>query len=344
MASTFEIPVIKVKLDPHNNADSLSIVRYMGYQIIVRSDEWKDGDLAAYVRPDSVVPVKPEWEFLEGKRRIRTRRFRGEWSHGLIVKSPLGAVEGDNVAKEMEIINYEPPSKNREGGGSTQGNKSWWTKLKEYLKELGVRPRGKYPHYDIEHLRRYIDLIQEDEEVIITEKIHGACSTYLWKTSFFGTSKMYMRSRKLWKWPGTHWWSKAYNNTPQLESFIKSHPQYTVYGEVFGSVQKLSYGKKSPHFVAFDLWENETRTWMPQDRAHTLLESYDVPKVPILYTGPYKGLEHVTEVSNQDSVLASRFGVKKQLSEGCVVSSLKRRVILKVVSDRYMAKVEIEEE
>ena len=51
-------------LEKHNNADALSIVRIGGYQVVVRTDSWKVGDLAVYIQPDSVVPVTKPFEFL----------------------------------------------------------------------------------------------------------------------------------------------------------------------------------------------------------------------------------------------------------------------------------------
>ena len=91
--------IIRIEaLEKHSNANALSIVRIGGYQVVVRTDSWKVGDLAVYIQPDSVVPVTKPFEFLwanmtfpdgivpEKRRRVTARRFRGEWSEGLLVK------------------------------------------------------------------------------------------------------------------------------------------------------------------------------------------------------------------------------------------------------------------
>jgi len=49
--SKHEIPVIEIKLEPHLNSDSLSLVLIDGYTVVVKTSEWKDGDLAIYVPP-----------------------------------------------------------------------------------------------------------------------------------------------------------------------------------------------------------------------------------------------------------------------------------------------------
>ena len=77
-----------VRLGPprvHTNADTLEIFDIGGYQVVTKKGNFKAGDLAVYIQPDSVVPQTPAFDFLEGKSRITVRRFRGEWSEGLLM-------------------------------------------------------------------------------------------------------------------------------------------------------------------------------------------------------------------------------------------------------------------
>jgi len=141
-----KVNVIRIaELEKHPNADSLSIVRIGGYQVIVRTEEWKAGDLAVYVQPDSVVPQTEPFAFLwegnefpdgivpEKKRRVTVRRFRKEYSEGLLMHMydffkqdraggdwfytegiQLGVDihyvdEGADVAGVLGITHYEPP-------------------------------------------------------------------------------------------------------------------------------------------------------------------------------------------------------------------------------------------
>ena len=41
---------------PHPNADILSIVKVFGYTCVVRTQDWKDRSVGAYIPPDSAVP------------------------------------------------------------------------------------------------------------------------------------------------------------------------------------------------------------------------------------------------------------------------------------------------
>jgi len=89
----------------HPNADSLGLVEIGGFQVVVRLDQFKPGDLAIYIEPDSVVPEIPQFKFVwerdgagnlrewkeseqsvpEKWRRITVRKFRKEWSEGLLM-------------------------------------------------------------------------------------------------------------------------------------------------------------------------------------------------------------------------------------------------------------------
>lgn len=330
MSSAFEVPVVKVKLRPHPNADMLSIVDVFGWQVVVRSDEWRDGDLGAFVRPDSIVPERLEWFFLEGKRRIKTRRFRKEWSHGLLIHAPSGSHCGDNVAALLGIVAYEPPERH---GGSSPPPRGWWARVIAYLsKPRG--PRGVFPFYDVEHLRRWAELIQPGDPVFVTEKIHGANALYTWRKGCFGLGKVFMRSRSVWQTGG--WWKKALDATPALVAFLKAHPGVAVFGEVYGSgVQELTYGVPSPRFVAFDIWEKGT--WWPLEKSIFRLARFDVPMVPLLDSGGYDPAEAL-RLANENSELARRHG-KTQISEGIVIRRTgTEKIQLKLVSDRYLEK------
>lgn len=83
-------------INPHPNADKLEIIPIEGYQAIVVKGQFKVGDFAYYIPPDSVVPDRSEYAFLwanatyeggtpERKRRIGAKKLRGEWSEGVLM-------------------------------------------------------------------------------------------------------------------------------------------------------------------------------------------------------------------------------------------------------------------
>jgi len=179
--STHSCDVVKVVLEEHPNADSLSIVRVGGYQCVVRTEEWKDDDLAVYIPPDSLVPTNnPQFAFLQKKdrsqERVRAIKLRGVWSQGLLVHAPGDAQEGQDLMEELGVKHYEPPLPMSTGGDNESA------------------PPGHYPKYDVENFNRYNTVIKKGANVVITEKIHGANARYKWHDG-----RIYCGSRTNWK-------------------------------------------------------------------------------------------------------------------------------------------------
>lgn len=313
MKSTHRVEAVRVRLEPHPNADSLSLVRVWGYTVCVRTVDWEDGDMGAYIVPDSVVPDTPLFAFLGDSRRIRVRRLRGVMSQGLLVPAPEGAQEGDDVAEALGVTRYEPPLSTSMGGG-----------------EDGVPPRGHWPVYDVESWHRYKHLLAEGEPVFIQEKIHGANGRWL-----FDGEKMHCGSRTTWKREGSTIWWHALNQNPWLEALCRDNPGVCCYGEVFGQVQDLRYGAGRNDLFArlFDYFDG--REWLQ------LLDWPGTTKpiiAPILYRGPYSE-EVVREQADGQTMVPGA----DHLREGCVIRPLLNRtdpeigrVILKLVSDAYL--------
>ena len=357
--STHVVEVIKVKLNPHPNADSLSIVQVHGWECAVRTQDWEDGDLAAYIPPDSVVPETEPFAFLKSDsqnwNRIRARRFRGRISLGLLVPAPKGAKEGDDVMEQMGITHYEPPMPLSSGGDNEKA------------------PSGYYPTYDVENFNRYGDVFREREEVIATEKINGESARYVWvqqdleggcnidwvdgepKTSAVVVGKsgrMYCSSHYNWKKQDEKntWW-QALKQNPWIEEWCRANPGLVLYGETFGYVKNYKYGAKPGQvfFRVFDILDKDR--WMGVDEitdrgwgrptlgsdTGILAQLHWVPEV---YRGPFDEAK-LRELAEEDSLIDGA----NHLREGIVISPVKERVDpslgrvkLKIVSPRYLEK------
>src|ERR1017187_828814 len=134
--STHRVNVVRIEeIMPHSNANTLGIVFIGGYQCVIKKDAYKVGDLALYIQPDTIVPVHPAFSFLwadkewtdgqpsEKRRRITVRRFRKEWSEGLLMpvsdfpelfgthpEQGFAAVSvGTDVAELLGFTHYEEP-------------------------------------------------------------------------------------------------------------------------------------------------------------------------------------------------------------------------------------------
>ena len=318
MTSFHTCDVVEVKLEPHPNADSLSLVRVDDYQCAVRTDDWNDGDLGVYIPPDSIVPETEPFAFLGKHRRIKAKRLRGEWSMGLLIHAPPGANLGDDCMEQLGIEHYEPEV---HGNFTTGGDNV-------------TAPNIFVPTYDVMNFRKYARFFEDGEEVIVTEKIHGSNARFVCTKDV-----MYCGSRKYWKKedPDNMWW-KALNRCTVLDSWLRHHEDLAVYGEVFGNQKLMKYGLKNGviDFAAFDILAGDR--WLDYDEAHTV--GAPLPWVPLIYRGPFDK-DMIMELAEGNSRLP---GASHYL-EGVVVKPVHERthpkigrVQLKVVGNRYLSK------
>ena len=342
--STHRAEVVAVKLEPHGNADSLSIVRVYGYQVVVRTADWKDGDLAAYIVPDSFVPDAPEYAYLNPKgalrdtdRRIRVRRFRGQMSQGLLVKAPVGSKAGDDVSDILGITRYEPGEPGT-GSGSNLG------KVRTYMS-----PKCFVPKYDVENWYRYGALTFKDgEQVIISEKLHGCNARYVYSSrdcEFFAGSRSQWIARTSVVPEKTRWrrllrflriippmlktndsvWWRIIEQHPEIEQWCCDHPDTALFGEIYGDVQDLKYGheKGCVSFAAFNTY-----------KAGTYGFEWDhcsgIPEAPIVYRGVYSDAVVRSHIDGPTLIYDA-----DHCREGIVIHTLDGRH-LKAVSDIYL--------
>lgn len=322
--STHKVEIVRIPtIEKHPNADQLGIVNlWGGYPVIVQLGEFQEGDLAAYVPPDSILPDTPDWAFLKGHRRIRAKRLRGIISVGLMVRAPAGALEGEDVAEQLGIAHYEPKLKGSGSSGMKLGG------------EDAPAPPGFYPTYDMESLRRYTDVFLPGEEVIVTCKLHG--TSYRLAIS---DGEMFIGSHKRWKkCDQDNLWNRVI--TPEMRDLVRVLPSKScLYGEVFGgtpAIQKgFSYGLPEPAFALFDVWTKGQ--WLCYDEQVALAAEFNVPTVPLLFRGSFD-LDTILSLAEGPSIAPGADHIR----EGCVVRPPAERydrrcgrVVLKAVGMGY---------
>lgn len=107
---------------PHPNADKMELAKINGWQVCVKKNEFKAGDLCIYITVDSVLEDCPQYEFLRNKNfRIKTIKLRGELSQGIAFPISLlkefghdiipldDPVDGTDVADLVKAKHYEKP-------------------------------------------------------------------------------------------------------------------------------------------------------------------------------------------------------------------------------------------
>ena len=386
--SKHETKVIRIEeILPHPNADRLALILVGGFQVVVRKDQFKTGDLAIYVEPDSIVPEMDAFSFVwekdgggnpnrhleagipvpEKYRRVTVRRFRKEWSEGLllpVIDFPIldSYEEGDDVSEVIGITHWNPPEDQEDRDPSVKQSKTmprslkgWFYFLKNWAlyiltfghygwtQNLGDNekaPKNTPGIYDVENYKNFKDVIQEGEQVVATEKIHGSNGRFLFQPNTLGPGKMYAGSRKLWKKEGsTTIWRKVLEYNPDIRRWCEDHPDYVLYGEVVPTQSGFDYGhkKETPWFYLFDI-KDPLGDWVPYEVARGLTVGYDIEWVPLLHQGPF-----TSEVLKLADGKTKTGGT--HIREGVVIKVQPERhernlgrVQLKVVSNAYLEK------
>lgn len=240
--------VIELNLEKCPNSDNLSIQRVEGFQLIVRTDDWKDHKLAVFIRADEIVDTnRPEFSWLKQdgkeKHRVRTRKYLGMYySHGILVPAPDGAKVGDNLYDQLGLEHYNPPEPGQSGpkfGGSGRNVKA--PPIFSCLSK-----------YDIENARgKYRNMFIEGESVWVQHKLNGSNMSVT-----FTDGKMHVHSRTMWpEEEETNAFWRALNAQPKLIEFCKERPDWLVYGELIGLLPKYPYDvpKGEVSFRIFDM-------------------------------------------------------------------------------------------
>jgi hypothetical protein len=104
-----------VELKPIEGKDRIELATVLGWHVIVQKGLYNVGDLCVYCEPDSVMPERPEFEFLRDKKfRIRVMKMAGVISEGICFplsilpdkQIPL-AREGYDVTSVLGVVHYE---------------------------------------------------------------------------------------------------------------------------------------------------------------------------------------------------------------------------------------------
>ena len=70
---------------PIEGCDNIVQCNVLGWNVIVKKDEFKEGDKCVYIEIDSICPSdNPDFAFLENKHyKIKTMKLRGTTSQGI---------------------------------------------------------------------------------------------------------------------------------------------------------------------------------------------------------------------------------------------------------------------
>jgi len=342
--SDFAVKVERITIEPHSNADALELAGVGDYRSIVRKGQFKTGDLVAYIPEAALVPENILEDMgltgrLAGKQknRVKAIKLRGVLSQGICYPARENWSEGDDVAEELGITKWEPPIPAQLAG------EVWNAGGRRCIK------------YDVENFKRYPEVLQKDEQVVFTEKIHGTwcqlgvmeddsvvvaskglgAKGLAFKDNEKNIHNLYLRV------------AKHLDIVNRVRKVYKEGTQVFVLGEIFGKgVQDLGYGSDSGKddtlgFRVFDIYVGQPGMgWYESDATLELAcVRAGLDRVPVLYRGPFSKAVMEEYTSGKETVS----GKEQHIREGIVIRPVIERydnelgrVQLKSVSEEYL--------
>lgn len=340
--SDWQPQVVQIeKVEKHPDADALDIATVLGdYPVIVKRDEYKAGDLAGYIPIDSIVPDVLSYYFLcprtyekyeengeikqrplgpkyeigmvpEKYRIIKAKKIRGRYSQGMLISAPEGMNPGDSIVEAAGLKKWEeqeedniPNAKKSKGANAEKAPQGW-----------------AIPHYDIDSLRKYIACLQDNEEIILTEKLHGSNAAFC-----HDGERLWVKSRNFYKRMDEDdpWWDIAlrYDLATKLANF----PNKVFFGEMYGSVKGFRYdcvienGAMHTKIRFFDIWDVKQLRYMSYDPFVAMVKEAGLETVPELYRGPWLGKDVMYPYAEGLTTLGG-----KHVREGFVLRTINER-------------------
>lgn len=315
--STFKAEVIRVRLEPHPNADRLELARVRGWQCCVVKGQFQEGGLGIYIPVDAVLPdalVESLGIRKNYHKRLRTIKLRGLVSQGLLISAGQGNVEGQDVTESLGITKYDPPIPVHMAG------------------QVRSEHAAFQKYTDIENWKNFPDLLRLGEEVIVTEKVHG---TNFRAAMLDGELHVGSHRLSLVEDPANLYWRAA----ALLGLKERLFEGELLYGEVYGhGVQDLVYGKKPGQIavIVFDIFRDNRYLDYATFAGRLAEAGWQHLAAPILYRGPWA--PDILKLADGQSVLCPG-----HIREGVVIRPAAERfdprtgrVIIKALSDDYL--------
>jgi hypothetical protein len=190
---------------PIEGADRIEMVMVDGWECVVKKDENINvGDLVVYIEIDSIVPDRPEFEFLRDRKfRVRTIKLRKQISQGLVL--PLSILNGkkyklgDDVTKELGIMKYDPEAeierevhipKPKSRLGKFLMRFKWYREMRKKKFKQTAFPGwiSKTDETRVQNIVRvFNELLESKSKVFVTEKLDGqSCTAYIDDKNHYG--------------------------------------------------------------------------------------------------------------------------------------------------------------
>lgn len=301
----------KIKaLEPIENADAIEKATVLGWQLVVKKGEFSVGDLCVYCEIDSLMPDKPEFEFLKPRgMRIKTVRLRGQISQGiafpLSILPPIEEVIEDmDVTDVLGITKYDPP----------------------IPACLAGKVKGKFPSFIPKTDETRVQVLQHvldkytGEQCYVTEKIDGSSATYYLKDGEFGVCS---RKLDLLEDENNSFWKIA--RQLNIEEKLRSlEMNIAIQGELMGEgIQGNKLKLKGQTVFFFNAFDIDKFEYLDFEAFKSLMNILELQTVPIIDACAclHNDIEALVASATRKSLLNETVW-----AEGIVIRPLKEKI------------------
>ena len=327
------------RIEAHDNADRLAIAftDTFDWPIIVGKDSFKPGDKVVHFPVDVCVDEKMEDILLGGskiklsKGRVRAAKIRGVISYGILC--PWETIDeayaipkyhqGLDLMKSLGCHKFEPPVKEERVPGQQKGQ----------IVRKGNVHFDKY--FNMNHLQNCKGVFEGDDEVFITEKLHGtsfrAGTTFCNNGGFW--SKTWRAIKQLFGAKNVEYEFVYGSRNVQLQNNKYDNSVYkqivekynlrdipngvVLYGEIVGPGIQGGYKyTDEPSLFIYDM--KVDGEYVDVDTRQSMTDMMDLDDVPSKYRGPWLCAELINLISD-----GSAFN---EVIEGLVIETTKFEV------------------
>ena len=362
-------------IEPIEGADNILKATIKGWEVVIsKKDNFQIGDKVVYIEVDSVMPQKPEYEFLRSRNfRVRTIKLKGQVSQGLIL--PLSILAGNfelrkfevgqDVTEKLGVTKYLSPSERDEIFNQQRLDKIETNRLKIYMKRyswyrrlfLSTNQKQSFPYWvsktDEERIQNIPKVLEQFKEayVYVTEKVDYQSVTFtskklpryfgllgkiipLKKTVFIVCSRNLTTNDK-----NSLYWKIA--EKYQLKTILKYNPDLTIQGEQgHFNVQGNKYGIKEPTLWVFNIINHKLGKHFSHNQIEHFCIKWGLQTVPTI--GYYQLEELGTTVSELVEFAKGKSEINPSIHrEGVVIRSVvngQKVLSFKVINPDFLLK------
>ena len=313
----------KIKeIEAIEGADAIEKAYVLGWQLVIRKGEFSVGDLCVYCEIDSIMPDKPEFEFVRAKgNRIKTIRLRGQISQGIcfplsVLPEGTEMTEGLDVTDILGVTKFEPP----------------------IPANLAGTVKGMFPSFIPKTDETRVQVLEKvltayaGTVCYVTEKLDGSSVTFYLKDGEFGVCS---RNLDLEFSEDNSMWKFAIAN--KLEEKLKAlNRNLALQGEIIGEgIQKNKYKLKGQSIYFFNVFDIDAYSYFSLQEVKALLGDLDLNMVPVLEENYL--LESNVEALVAKSKLKSVLN-KDTIAEGIVIRPVEEKIDRNVMQGRMSFK------